>query len=358
MPSAKTIVRVVLSLVLSAVFIAFSLRHTDPRAVLGAIAAADRGPLLGYVLVLLGVHAVRTIRWALLLAPVGRVGWRRLNSASAIGFMLLAVLPLRLGELGRPLLVSRPSGAGQKLSRSGALASCVVERIIDGIAVGVLGIVALHVLATTGTTADRARTAANLVTAGFGALLLALVVAFVMRERAVALVRTLLTPVSPRLAARVAHMLDSFVAGLHLGSAGRVLAVLGLTVVHWILHVWGFWMVAPAFGIQLTALMASTVLAANVVGVMIPAGPGGLGPSQLATLAGVSIFYPGAMSGAAVAVSAVAYAHTIWLLQFLQAVGLGVIFLLSGHVSLAGLFEPPDRIESTDAAVAPPQGST
>jgi uncharacterized protein (TIRG00374 family) len=354
MPSAKTTVRVALSVVVSAVFIAFSLRHTDPRAVLGAIAAAARGPLVGYLLILLAVHVVRTVRWGLLLAPVGRVGWQRLNSASAIGFMLLAVLPLRLGELGRPLLVSRPSGAGQKLSRSGALASCVVERIIDGIAVGVLGIVALHVLATTGTTADRARTAANLVTAAFGALLLALVVAFLMRERAVNLVRSLLTPISPRLGGRVAHMLDSFVAGLHLGSAGRVLAVLALTVATWGLHLWGFWMVASAFGIQLTGLMAATVLAANVVGVMIPAGPGGLGPSQLATLAGVSIFYPGAMSGGAVAVSAVAYAHTIWLIQFLQAVGLGVVFLLSGHVSLAGLFEPPERLEPTATAAAPP----
>jgi uncharacterized protein (TIRG00374 family) len=357
MPSAKTTLRVTISLVVSALFIVFSLRHTDPRAVLSAIAGAPKGPLLGYVAVLLMVHAVRTVRWGLLLAPVGRVGWRRLNSASAIGFMLLAVLPLRLGELGRPLLVSRPSGAGQKLSRSGALASCVVERIIDGISVGVLGIVALHVLATTGTTADRARMAANLVTAGFAAMLVALAVAFVMRERAVALVRTLLTPVSPRIAGRVAHMLDSFVAGLHLGSAGRVLAVLVLTVIHWLLHVWGFWMVAPAFGIPLTALMASTVLAANVVGVMIPAGPGGLGPSQLATLAGVSIFYPAAMTtGSALAVSGVAYAMAIWALQFLQAVGLGLVFLLGGHVSLAGLFEPPERLEASPEASATQQG--
>jgi hypothetical protein len=232
----------------------------------------------------------------------------------------------------------------------------VVERIIDGISVGVLGIVALHMLATTGKYAEQARITANLVTAGFGALLLALLVAFVMRARAVALVRTLLSPVSPRLAARGAHMLDSFVAGLHLGSAGRVLAVLGLTVIHWILHVWGFWMVAPAFGIQLTGLMASTVLAANVVGVMIPAGPGGLGPSQLATLAGVSIFYPDALTnGSAMAISAVAYAMTIWALQFLQAATLGVVFLVSGHVSLDGLFEPPERLEAAaDPATSPP----
>jgi uncharacterized protein (TIRG00374 family) len=351
MPSAKTVVRIAISLAVSGFFIFLSLRHTDPRAVLRAIAAADRGPLLGYVVVLLAVHAVRTVRWGLLLEPVGKVGWKRLNSASAIGFMLLSVMPLRLGELGRPLLVSRPAGEGRKLSRSGALASCVVERIIDGIAVGVLGIVALRILATQGTTADFARMASNLVTAGFAALLLALVVAFFMRERAVALVRRLLKPVSAGVAERVAHMLDSFVGGLNLG-AGRVLAVLALTVVHWILHVYGFWLVAPAFGLRLDALQASTVLAANVVGVMIPAGPGGLGPSQMATVAGVSIFYPAAMVASETAVHAAAYANTIWALQVGQAVALGLVFLVSGHVSLAGLFEKPDAIEGRDPVEA------
>ena len=306
-----------------------------------AIAAAPGGPLWGYLAVLLAVHAVRTVRWALLLAPVGWVGWKRLNSASAIGFMLLAVLPLRLGELGRPLLVSRPVGDGIRLSRSGALASCVVERIIDGIAVGVLGIVALRILPTTGWAADIARTASNLVTACFAGLLVALVVAFFMKERAVALVRRLFTPLSPRVAERLAHMLDSFVGGLHLGSTVRVLAVLGLTIFHWMLHIFGFWLVAPAFGLPLGLLQTSTMLVANVVGMIIPAGPGGLGPSQMATVAGLAVFYPAALTASETAVRAAAYANTIWP-AVRQAVGLGLIFLVFGHVSLAGLFAPPD----------------
>ena len=45
------------------------------------------------------------------------------------------------------------------------------------------------------------------------------------------------------------------------------------------------------------------------------------------------------------AVRAAAYANTIWLLQFGQTVGLGLIFLVAGHVSLVSLFEPPDRLE-------------
>src|SRR5688572_15137537 len=121
--------RVLLSLVVSGVFVAFSLRNTELRAVAAAIANVPAWPLLSYLGILLVVHLVRTVRWQLLLEPVGPVTFARVNSASAIGFMLLMTLPLRLGELARPLLICRPaSEGGARLARSGALASIVVER--------------------------------------------------------------------------------------------------------------------------------------------------------------------------------------------------------------------------------------
>src|ERR1022692_3294746 len=91
-------VRVALSLVVSAAFVLVSFRHTDPRAVLSAIGHANPWPLLAYLGLLLVIHLVRTVRWGLLLEPLGHVGFARVNSASAVGFMLLVLLPLRLGE--------------------------------------------------------------------------------------------------------------------------------------------------------------------------------------------------------------------------------------------------------------------
>jgi uncharacterized protein (TIRG00374 family) len=347
MRKGRLAVRVVLSLAVSGIFVLFSLRHTDPRAVLAAISAASPWPLLAYLGLLLVIHLVRTVRWGLLLEPLGHVGFRRLNSASAVGFMLLVTLPLRLGELARPLLISRPpSGAGPRLSRGGAFASCVVERIVDSLGIGVLGIVVLRALATTGTAADFARNASTVVAAGFAALCLALGIAFFMRDRAVSLLRRALAVVSNRFADRAAGMLDAFIRGLHLGSPSRVLAVLALTGVHWSLHVAGFWLLAPAFGLKLSAAMACTVLVCQVVGVMIPAGPGMVGTSQFFTQLGVSIFIPGALTLPDVAVRAAAYANTIWLLQFGQQVLLGLFFLVTGHVSLAGLFQPPPGREA------------
>jgi uncharacterized membrane protein YbhN (UPF0104 family) len=182
----------------------------------------------------------------------------------------------------------------------------------------------------------------------------ALVFAFFMRERAVALTRRILAPVSRKLADRVTGMLDAFIRGLHLGSAARVLGVLGLTVMHWILQTLGFWLIAPAFHLQLGGLQAATVVAANVVGQMIPAGPAAVGTAQYATQAGLAVFYPGALSAAPIGVQAAAYAYAIWLLQFAQQVLLGLVFLMASHESLTGLF---DRSEPPETAPTDPKAA-
>ena len=82
----KLVVRTVLSLAMSALFVWLSLRHTDLRAVGAAMAAADPLRIALYLCVLLCIHLVRTVRWGILLEPLGHVGFKRLNSASAVGW--------------------------------------------------------------------------------------------------------------------------------------------------------------------------------------------------------------------------------------------------------------------------------
>lgn len=334
------VLRGVLSFVVSGVFIWFSLRHTDLHAVVSAIFSASPLPVLGYLLILFLVYLIKTLRWGLLLKPLGEVSFRRLNTASAVGFMLVVLLPLRLGELARPLLVSRPTpDSPVPLRRGEALATVVMERIIDSLAMGFLGVVSLRVLATSGNAARYAWQAATLVTVGFSVLCVALAFAFFMRARAVVLIRLLFSPISPRLGERLARLMDGFILGLRLGSASQVVGIILLTAFYWSLHVLGFWMVAGAFGLELSPLMACTVLACQVVGIMIPAGPGMVGTSQFFTQLGVSIFIPGALGGSGVGVRTVAFANTIWLLQFGSQVLLGLFFLVVGHVSLQGVFK-------------------
>jgi uncharacterized protein (TIRG00374 family) len=352
MPSVKLLLRTVLSLAMSALFVWLSLRHTDVRAVLRAMASADAMRLALYVVMLLVIHLVRTVRWGLLLTPLGTVSFKRLNSASAVGFMLLMLLPLRLGEFARPLLIARPpAGGGAPLRRSGALASIVVERIVDGIAIGLLGIVSLHLLGSSasGRYVDFARSASVLVALGFFALCVMLVLAVLFRDRALALTARALQPFSPRLASRVGSMLDAFISAVHLGSGWRLISFFALTAIYWSLTAAAMGLLAPAFGFHgLTPLMLAVILTIQVVGVMVPAGPGMVGTMQFFTQAGLSLFDPNGFSA-----SGAAFANTVWLLQFLEQVALGVTFLLAGHVSLKGLLSTAPLEEEAPAAAAP-----
>jgi len=353
MRSAKILLRTVLSLAMSGLFVWLSLRHTDVRAVARAMAAADATRIAAYLGVLLIIHLVRTVRWGLLLKPLGDVSFKRLNSASAVGFMLLMLLPLRLGEFARPLLIARPpAGGGQPLRRSGALASIVVERIVDGIAIGILGIVCLRMLgnSASGRYVEFARSASVLVAAGFLGLCAALLLAVFFRDRAVRLVDRIARPISPRLSARVTDGLDTFIGAVHLGSGWRLLFFFGLTVVYWSLTAWALGILAAGFGFtRLTPLMLAVILTIQVVGVMVPAGPGMVGTMQFFTQAGLSLFDPDGFSA-----RGAAYANTVWLLNFCEQLALGLTFLLAGHVSLKGLFgSVPQVEEDAPAPMAP-----
>ena len=349
---AKVVLRTVLSLGMSALFVWLSLRHADLRAVAGSMAAADPLRVGLYFLLLLCVHLVRTLRWGILLEPLGRVGFKRVNSASAGGFMLLMLLPLRLGEFARPLLIARPpAGGGARLSRGGAMASIVVERIVDGIFIGLLGMVCLRLLgdSASGKYVDFARRAALLVALGFFGLCVGLILAVLFRERARLLASALLRPLSPRLAGRAAAGLDAFIGAVHLGSGWKLLAFFLLTVLYWSLNAVGLGLLAPAFGfLGLTPLMLAVILTIQVVGVMVPAGPGMIGTMQFFTQAGLSLFAAEGFSA-----TGAGFANTVWLLQFGTQTLLGVTFLLAGHVSLKGLIGAPAAEEESRAAASP-----
>ncbi len=95
----------------------------------GATSSRVPASTLGLVLVAqLLLHFVRSARWGLLVQPLGPVRPRQILTAASLGFSATFFFPLRLGELVRPALVAR-SG----VPFLGAMASVVVERIVDGL---------------------------------------------------------------------------------------------------------------------------------------------------------------------------------------------------------------------------------
>jgi uncharacterized protein (TIRG00374 family) len=332
----KRVVQSSAGLAISAGALWFTLRGKDLSRIGAEIQHADYRWLWPYLAVLTVIHLIRTVRWGILLEPVAKVPFGRLNAASAVGIMALVVLPFRLGEFARPYLVAeRP-----RLRVSAALSSIVVERVADGLFTGALLIVTLLAVpeGTRGLQAFRA--AGLLVFLAFSALLAFLVLAHLNRARAVRLTHRLLDPLSPRVAERASGMMDAFIHGLRLvPSRRKIAAFFLLTVVYWALNGWGIRLFARSFGFSLGMVEAYTVLGVLIVGVMVPAGPGMVGTFQAAIVAGLSLFVADAGE------RGLAFANVLWAVQFAQQTIFGLVFLFSPHIRLGQLFDARREVE-------------
>ena len=98
--------RLLVGILLAAALLALFFRGIDWSALGQALRGARALPLAGLVLVTLAVYSMRAWRWGDLLAPLGRVGYADLFSATMVGFASGLLVP-RAGELLRPWLVSR-----------------------------------------------------------------------------------------------------------------------------------------------------------------------------------------------------------------------------------------------------------
>ena len=331
----KRLIQTLAGLGISGAALALTLRGKHLDRIWAEMLHADYRWLWPYLAILLGIHLIRTVRWGILLEPVAKIPFSRLNAVAAVGFMALMILPFRLGEFARPYLIAeRP-----RLRVSAALSSVVVERVADGLFTAVLLILTLLAVPEGTRGLHAFRVAGVVVFAAFGALLAFLVLAYKNRPRAVRLTHRLLDPLSPRVAERASGMMDAFIHGLRLVPSRRKVALFFLlTFVYWAVNGWGIQIFAHSFSFDLALLDAYTVLGVLVVGVMIPAGPGMVGTFQAAMVGGLSLFVGDAGD------RALAFANVLWLVQLLQQVALGVTFLFSRHIQLARIFQAPKEV--------------
>src|SRR5262245_39254477 len=87
------------------------------------------------------MHLLRCARWQLLLAPVQRVRLGTVIRVALVGYLAIALLPFRMGEAARPLLIRRDA----KLSAWAATGTVGAERLIDGLSISLLLLAALRI---------------------------------------------------------------------------------------------------------------------------------------------------------------------------------------------------------------------
>jgi uncharacterized protein (TIRG00374 family) len=324
--------RLLLGALAALALLALFFRGVDWRALQDAFAAANHGLLAAVVLATVAGYAVRAWRWGFLLAPLARVPFLRLFTATWVGFMSGLLVP-RAGEVVRPYLVARRYG----MRTAAAFASIIVERLVDVIAVVILFGLYLYVLPipaaqSRGPFLHALKLGGALAGLAALALILLLLALHLHAERAMSLVDGMLRHLPAGVARPLGTALRSFSEGLAVLHAplSSVLLILAQSLLLWLAIASGIYLNNRAFGLDLPFHSAFLVIVFLTVGVSIPT-PG--------TIGGFHEFYRLALTQAfgtdpATAAAAGIACHALTNLPVLV---LGLLFLGGEGLSLAGM---------------------
>ncbi len=313
--------RTLLGVAISAVALYLAM---PPRDEWGNVAEAFARVQYGYLvpIALLSAYSVvvRCQRWQLLLRPVGPVPFLPLLSATAIGFFCNMVLPLRVGEVIRPVLLAKRT----QLPVSSVFASVLLERLLDMLTILVfLGLVMCLVPVSS-----------TIRQSGVVFLVLALIaIALVLalqRQHPVALslVRRVLALTPPGVRARADAALQSFIGGLQgIGQGAVLVRILGYSLFVWTVIASTFGLGLLACNLDVPLVSGALALVTVVAGaVSAPSAPGFIGTFQAGCIVALGLF---GISRA----DAIPYAFVVWGAQWLTQIVLGVVFLLRENIS-------------------------
>jgi uncharacterized protein (TIRG00374 family) len=304
----------VLALILG--FIGYKLHtsHFDYAGFLHTCRTADLRLLLAAVLLIQANYATRAMRWAVFLKPTltaahrPPISWRALVGSQFVGFTGLAIFG-RIGELIRPLLVSRRTG----LTFASQIAVVAVERVFD---LGAFGLIfSLNLLLAPGLKTLPFIHRAGYTIAGLTiAIGLFVVVVRFAGERVAQLTERFIGKLSQSFAASAAEKIRSFHHGLDVITGfSEFLQLAFLSLATWAIIVCTYILVLHAFPSPVRELSVGAIVVLmgfSIAGSALPI-PGGGGawagnvfaltelfhvPSEIAAGAGLMVWLIASMS--------------------------------------------------------------
>lgn len=263
--SRQRLLQTSISIALALILLAFFFRQVSFRELVGLFASLRFAPILWATGLALASYTARAFRWGLILSPVGRAPFSTLLGCTFAGFATSSLLPARLGELVRPLLLSSRT----KLPVGGTLASIIAERLLD-----LVTVVSLALFVILGSTKDQPPILASFLWAAGGVIVLGLFLVLVVRQRLA--LGEFLTQ-KAKVPQKLAGFLHELLSGLAFLGRPSHAALLGFwSLVTWGLAIAQVAVTARAFHHALGPGQATLVLAVSVVGLAVPT-PGGVG---------------------------------------------------------------------------------
>lgn len=328
------------------------LRGVDWAEIPAHLGAVNLGLLALAMLGLIGAYACMAWRWRHLLAPLTPdpvPAFPALFGTMMTGYFFNTFFPARAGDLMRAHLMSRRTG----LSRTTILATVVIEKLFDGLALLVLLVAGLPALVNTPATGSSAATT-RIDPAVFGVLsvlVLGLALGGVLlfkwqADRVVTLTARIMDwlPIPNRLGSLAVRLVHTFSAGLGVfDRPGPLLRSAAISLLVWIVAAGMFGAALVAVNIPVPGIPAVLLMTALVnLGLLVPAMPGNVGNYEALVLGTLAIIIPGINKELGVVFALIFHAA-----QLLATLIVGGIAYWRSHISLRDLQTPDPEPDSS-----------
>ena len=123
----KTGISLIIGIVVSVLAMYLAFRNVPFNDLLNYFESINYVWLFPAIATLLISFALRAYRWKIILEPAGAIGFWQSFHLLMIGFMINCILPGRVGEVARPVILQKK----EKIPFSTGLATVAVERVFD-----------------------------------------------------------------------------------------------------------------------------------------------------------------------------------------------------------------------------------
>ena len=305
--------KVILGILISIILVYLSVRGINLQDVFRDLKKIQISYVVFFIILIMLMQWLRSYRWGVILQPMEKIDQLSLFSVTSVGFLAIASIPARIGELARPYLISKRSS----IKMSSALGTILVERVLDSFTVLAIAMIVLFF-----TDLPPWMIRSSIIFFLLALVTFCFIIFLILRrDTALKLINIILSKLPGKFAHKIDKLIHHFIDGFQIITNIKLLLYLFfLSALVWLVDVLAIYMLLKAFSFTLPVMASFVLMIILIVGIAIPTAPGYIGNWHFACVLALSLF------GLA-KVEALSFALVYHFLSMVIVVVLGVAFL-------------------------------
>jgi len=275
--------KIILGILISIILVYLSFKGIHLQDVVNDLKKIQLSYVIFFLLVGSLVQYLRSYRWGIILQPMEKIDQLSLFSVTSVGFLAIAAIPARIGELARPYLISQKSS----VKMSSALGTIIVERVLDSFTILTMAVIVLFFMDLP----------SWMIKSSIIFFIIALLMFFFMlftilkRETALKFINRVLNKLPGKLAHKIDALIHHFIDGFQIvTNVNLLLYLIFLSTLIWLANVLSIYILFLSFGFHLPVIASFVLMIILIAGIAIPTAPGFIGNWHFACVLGLSLF--------------------------------------------------------------------